>query len=102
VGQEYARQRQYLEKTVESLKKKLAADVETHRVEGLRVMQQNVALIKEINELRREIKVSLAVWVGGDGCDDCRCDGCEQGGKLLGLLLTGSTGQHMAGRNGLA
>ena len=57
VGQEYARQRQYLEKTVESLKKKLAADVEAHRVEGLRVMQQNVALIKEINELRREIKV---------------------------------------------
>jgi hypothetical protein len=26
----------------------------------------------------------------------------EQGGKLLGLLLTGSTGQHVAGRNGLA
>jgi hypothetical protein len=28
--------------------------------------------------------------------------GPEQGVKLLGLLLTGSTGQHMAGRNGLA
>jgi hypothetical protein len=26
----------------------------------------------------------------------------EQGVRLLGLLLTGSTGQHMAGRNGLA
>jgi hypothetical protein len=26
----------------------------------------------------------------------------KQGVKLLGLLLTGSTGQHMAGRNGLA
>ena len=26
----------------------------------------------------------------------------EQGIKLLGLLLAGSTGQHMAGRNGLA
>ena len=26
----------------------------------------------------------------------------EQGIKLLGLLLTGSTGQHMASRNGLA
>jgi hypothetical protein len=26
----------------------------------------------------------------------------EQGVQLLGLLLTGSTGQHMAGRNGLA
>jgi hypothetical protein len=30
----------------------------------------------------------------------CLCP--EQGVKLLGLLLTGSTGQHMAGRNGLA
>jgi hypothetical protein len=29
-------------------------------------------------------------------------DNPEQGVKLLGLLLTGSTCQHMAGRNGLA
>ena len=29
-------------------------------------------------------------------------NGPEQGIKLLGLLLTGSTGQHMASRNGLA
>ena len=28
--------------------------------------------------------------------------GPEQGIKLLGLLLTGSTGQHMASQNGLA
>jgi hypothetical protein len=28
--------------------------------------------------------------------------GPEQGVKVLGLLLAGSTGQHMAGRNGLA
>jgi hypothetical protein len=28
-----------------------------HRLEGLHVMSQNVALIREINELRREIKV---------------------------------------------
>jgi hypothetical protein len=32
--------------------------------------------------------------------DVLRCP--VQGVKLLGLLLTGSTGQHMAGRNGLA
>lgn len=63
VNQEYARQRQYLERTVEGLKRKLAVDVETHRVEGLKVMQQNVALIKEINELRREIKVRSGSWV---------------------------------------
>ena len=30
------------------------------------------------------------------------CSGPEQGIKLLGLLLTGSTGQHMASQNGLA
>lgn len=29
------------------------------RLEGLHVMSQNVALIREINELRREIKVGV-------------------------------------------
>ncbi|KAI8472173.1 MAG: hypothetical protein J3K34DRAFT_519934 [Monoraphidium minutum] len=58
VASEHARQRQYLERTVDGLKKKLAADGEAHRLEGLHVMSQNVALIREINELRREIKAS--------------------------------------------
>jgi hypothetical protein len=35
-------------------------------------------------------------------CQPLGCNCPEQGVKLLGLLLTGSTGQHMAGRNGLA
>ena len=40
------------------------------------------------------------LYLGGEvGAFQC---GPEQGIKLLGLLLTGSTGQHMASRNGLA
>lgn len=57
VSAEYARQRQYLERTVDGLKKKLARDTEVHRADNLKIMQENVALIREINELRREIKV---------------------------------------------
>mmetsp|Transcript_36831 Transcript_36831/g.108610 ORF Transcript_36831/g.108610 Transcript_36831/m.108610 type:complete len:1386 (-) Transcript_36831:299-4456(-) len=53
---EAARQREYLEKTVDSLKRKLAKDSELHRTDNLRVMQENTALIREINELRREIR----------------------------------------------
>ena len=57
VQQEYARQRDYLERGVDVLKRKLARDSELHRSDNLRIMQENVALIKEINELRRELKV---------------------------------------------
>jgi phage host-nuclease inhibitor protein Gam len=60
LGGEYARQRNYLEKTIESLKRKLAADAEAHRTDELRIMGQNVSLIRELNELRREIKVRPA------------------------------------------
>jgi WD40 repeat protein/phage terminase small subunit len=60
VASEYARQRDYLEKTVNSLKRKGFKDTERHRVESMRIMQENVALIKEINELRREMKAMKA------------------------------------------
>jgi hypothetical protein len=53
---EYSRQRDYLEKTVDSLKRKLSKDMDLHKTDSMRIMQENVALIKEINELRREIK----------------------------------------------
>ena len=57
MNSEYTRQRNYLEKTIDSLKRKLAADSEAHRADELRIMSQNVSLIRELNELRREIKV---------------------------------------------
>ncbi|GAQ89010.1 hypothetical protein KFL_004790040 [Klebsormidium nitens] len=57
---EYGRQREYLERTVEGLKKKLTKDSEMHKVENGRIMMENVSLIKEINELRRECKILKA------------------------------------------
>jgi len=56
IQKEYNRQRDYLEKTVESLKRKLSKDMDLHKTDSTRIMHENVALIKEINELRREIK----------------------------------------------
>lgn len=56
VAAEYTRQREYLEKSVDSLRRKLNKNMELHRSDNHRMMQENVALIKEINELRREIK----------------------------------------------
>eukprot|EP01012_Entosiphon_sulcatum_P014150 TRINITY_DN1923_c0_g1_i1.p1 TRINITY_DN1923_c0_g1~~TRINITY_DN1923_c0_g1_i1.p1 ORF type:complete len:1205 (+),score=349.53 TRINITY_DN1923_c0_g1_i1:90-3704(+) len=54
---EYNRQRDYLEKTVESLKRKLVKDADGHKQDTNRIMNENVILIREINELRREIKM---------------------------------------------
>lgn len=39
------------------MKKKLTKDSEMHKTENTRIMMENVALIKEINELRRECKL---------------------------------------------
>merc|ERR1712203_711925 len=55
IQREYNRQTDYLEKSVESLKRKLLKDSDVHRQDNTRILQENVALIREINELRREI-----------------------------------------------
>merc|ERR1712048_188728 len=55
IQQEYNRQRDYLEKSVDSLKRKLLKDSEVHRQDNTRILQENVQLIREINDLRREI-----------------------------------------------
>merc|ERR1719276_370299 len=55
IQREYNRQRDYLMKSVESLKRKLAKDSEVHRQDNMRVLQENQGLIREINDLRREI-----------------------------------------------
>merc|ERR1711988_245416 len=52
---EYLRQKDYLERSVESLKRKLLKDSEVHRQDNMRIMQENVSLIREINDLRKEI-----------------------------------------------
>jgi len=57
VSKEYKRQRQYLERSVDVLKRKLGRDMKARKNDNMRVMQENVALIKEINKMRREIKL---------------------------------------------
>ncbi|XP_048207026.1 cilia- and flagella-associated protein 57 isoform X2 [Perognathus longimembris pacificus] len=56
--QEYARQREHLERNLATLKKKVVKESELHRSDYVRIMQENVSLIKEINELRRELKIT--------------------------------------------
>ena len=56
IQKEFARQRDHLEKTVNSLKHKLSRDSEIHKVDNIRIMQENVTLIKEVNDLRKELK----------------------------------------------
>uniref|UniRef100_A0A8D0GI28 Cilia- and flagella-associated protein 57 n=1 Tax=Sphenodon punctatus TaxID=8508 RepID=A0A8D0GI28_SPHPU len=56
--QEYTRQREHLERNLATLKKKVVKESEIHRTDHVRIMQENVTLIKEINELRKELKVT--------------------------------------------
>ncbi|KAF1553582.1 Cilia- and flagella-associated protein 57, partial [Eudyptula albosignata] len=55
--QEYMRQREYLERNLAALKKKVK-DQEVHQAAYMRIVQENVSLIKEINDLRQELKVA--------------------------------------------
>ncbi|GCB74184.1 hypothetical protein scyTo_0003271 [Scyliorhinus torazame] len=58
IQREFGRQRNHLEKSIATLQKKLLKDTEIHRADNVHIMQENVALIKEINDLRHELKVS--------------------------------------------
>ncbi|RLN73362.1 hypothetical protein BBJ28_00023607, partial [Nothophytophthora sp. Chile5] len=49
---EYARQKQYLEKSVQVLKRKHAVDAQAQQQENLRATSDNMLLIREINDLR--------------------------------------------------
>ncbi|NXN29526.1 CFA57 protein, partial [Nycticryphes semicollaris] len=56
--QEYTRQREYLERNLAALKRKVVKNQEIHQASYMRIMKENVSLIKEINELRQELKVA--------------------------------------------
>jgi len=57
VQREYSRQRDYLERSIGNLKKQISKDQALHRYESTRFMKENASLIKEINDLRREVKM---------------------------------------------
>uniref|UniRef100_A0A0B7A6G0 Cilia- and flagella-associated protein 57 n=1 Tax=Arion vulgaris TaxID=1028688 RepID=A0A0B7A6G0_9EUPU len=57
IQKEFSRQKEHLERSVANLRKKLEKDSEIHKADNVRIMQENVSLIKEINDLRRELKL---------------------------------------------
>ncbi|KAG5482609.1 hypothetical protein CUR178_05752 [Leishmania enriettii] len=57
---DYHRERDHLEGNLASLKKKIAKDEENHRMEKQRITTENVILIKEINDLRKEARTLAA------------------------------------------
>lgn len=54
IEKEYESQKTYLQNSVTSLKKKKIKDKETHTMDIIKVMHQNLDLIKEINKLRKQ------------------------------------------------
>jgi len=52
VTHEYHRHKDYLERTFTTLKEKFAMDVDSHSAENMRVMHDNMSLIREINKQR--------------------------------------------------
>lgn len=62
-SRESSRQREYLERSVDSLKRKLAKDSELHRTDNLRVMQ---------------VSIHAALW------PECGCWVCRNGLHVLG------------------
>ncbi|CAD2219432.1 WDdomain 65 [Angomonas deanei] len=57
---EYNRQRDHLERNLTSLKKKVNKDVENNRSDRSRITAENVILIREINDLRKEARTLAA------------------------------------------
>ncbi|XP_044067286.1 cilia- and flagella-associated protein 57 isoform X2 [Siniperca chuatsi] len=53
----FCRQRDHLERTVNSLKTRLAKSAEEHEKVYVKIMKENVTLITEINELRKELRL---------------------------------------------
>jgi len=87
IAAEYTRQREYLEKSVESLKRKLAKNSELAKSDNMRMMQENVSLVKEINDLRREIKQMKMVQRA-----NAMAGGSTAGGGKLGGGADGGAG----------
>ena len=53
---EYVSQKKYLEKSVNMLKKNLIKDNEIHKQDEIRIMRENIDLIRNINQLRKKLK----------------------------------------------
>ncbi|CAG5122075.1 unnamed protein product, partial [Candidula unifasciata] len=57
IQKEFTRQKEHLERSLSILRKKLEKDSEIHKADTVKIMQENVSLIKEICDLRKELKL---------------------------------------------
>jgi len=59
VQREFINQRSYLETCVKTLKDKFKKNMDVHHKDNQRIMNENVDLIREINDLKRRLKVAV-------------------------------------------
>ncbi|KAK2860815.1 hypothetical protein Q7C36_004981 [Tachysurus vachellii] len=60
VQREYSRQRDHMERNMDSLRRRLAKDIKVHEAKNIKLMKENVSLIKDINNLRTELRLMRA------------------------------------------
>ncbi|XP_047677974.1 cilia- and flagella-associated protein 57 isoform X2 [Tachysurus fulvidraco] len=60
VQHEYSRQRDHMERNMDSLRKRLAKDIKVHEAKNIKLMKENVSLIKDVNNLRTELRLMRA------------------------------------------
>lgn len=82
------RQRAYLEKNVDSLKRKLAKDTALFRKDRQRLMRENTMLTKEINDLRRQIHFIAVGNKSAEAQLDAELGLAKTGRQLAGLTRT--------------
>lgn len=70
VQDEHNHQREYLEKTVDSLKKKLKKDSGMFRGDQLRILHENTALLKEVRNVQQFCHQEQSIYVL---LNRCRC-----------------------------
>uniref|UniRef100_A0A8D2P8L7 Cilia and flagella associated protein 57 n=1 Tax=Zosterops lateralis melanops TaxID=1220523 RepID=A0A8D2P8L7_ZOSLA len=58
--QQYKKQQEYNERHLAVIRKRVMKDKEMHHAAYMRIIEENVSLIKEINDLRQELKVANA------------------------------------------
>jgi cilia- and flagella-associated protein 57 len=85
--EEFSAHTDQLSKTVESLKRKVLTDSEQHKAEISGVMVENLALIQEIHELRKEIR-TIRNTVPGDASSAVQSSQSAATSASLGLSTT--------------
>jgi len=91
---EFGTHTEFLARTVESLKRKVSEDHVAHRGEVSNVMQDNLGLIKEINELRKEIGRLKQQMPDGAPAGGATAPGASTVGPSGTLGATGASSVH--------